>query len=1161
MQLSILLVILGLAFFSSNIYGQAASTINGTVTDPTGAVVPNAKVTLTNEANGFVRSTTSNGTGFYSAPALEVGTYTIQVEAPGFKTYEQKSVTVNVASVVRIDVKLQLGEVGQSVTVEANAIQVQADTSDISQTITSKQIANIETNGRNILQLTALVPGAASNMPDFDLPAAQFQNRSIQFNGMRSDDNNWTIDGGEAYDRGGGGILLVSPSQDAIGEFKIQTSNYGADEGNSSGGMTSMELKSGTKQFHASAWEYNRNDALDAFSYLSKQVANPKKPELRYNAYGFNVGGPVEFKSSRPKTFFFYNMEWRKLVQGGAIYNQVPTSAQFGGNMNGFGNQIYVPNTTDPNAIAKFANDGLAPNQPFPNNTIPANLIDPTVAAYLKAGYMPTPNAADGIHYFSSANTITPYREEIARFDHQFNDKLRLMGSMIYDSSTQQAPTVAWSGNTYPTVGSLETVPSWQGTVHLTDSISPNLLNEVAYTFNGNDITIENTGLWKTPTGYNTTPLFADANKINKVPGMDFNTPQYNVAMDNGNWPWQNWWRSNTWYDNVSYVHGKHSFKFGVEYQYTDKKQQIFTDTAGTYKFYGGATQGCSVPVPNGSTCKQQGGVASTGNGLADMLLGYASSFAQAQNQDFVNIINNRYDVFGMDDWRVTPRLTLNLGLRWEGLPHAYDQNDRLSNFYPSLWNPANAAQFVPNTNGVLNSSGPGFTTVPGTSLCPTAGNASCVAFYMNGIGLAGKNGVPRNLVTNHWNNIGPRLGFEYDLFGNGRTILRGGGGIFFEENAGNEEYNMGANAPFSNSSTTNNPYIETPATTWVNGAGAGKSPATPQGFTGVQANLPITDVYQFNLGIQHQLRSNMVATLGFVGNTSSHLSMTVDNNVVPLNDPDRIYMCGGTCGSTSNDPTLTNANYHRIYTGWSGINLVTDDSNSHYEGLQATVRATAYHGLSVDLAYTYSHTWDLIDGQLFNNIDNPYNPRYQYGTAGFDRRQIAVANFDYDMPFFNHSGTLARDVLGGWTVSGVGSMTTGNPITVGAPNTTGLQVTNHPNFQGPVTYQHTFQHWFAPQAFSEPGILQFGNANKSEVKGPGRDSWSISLFKDFHFTERSGFQFRAAAFNAFNHTQFTGANGSVLTGNGPTSYTGTAGQITSTAEPREFQLGAKAYF
>ena len=1143
LRIPVLLVLGFLTLLGSAAYSQGAATILGTITDPSGAVIPNAKVTLTELGTGFIRVTESNETGNFSAPELPVGQYRMKVEAQGFKTYEQMGLILNVNTVVRADAKLEVGSVGQTVTVVANSLQVQADTSDISQTITSEQIENLSTNGRNVLQLTTLVPGASSTMPDFDIPAAQWQNRSIYFNGMRQDANNWKIGGGEAYDRGGGGILLVSPSQDAIGEFKIQTSNYAADEGNSSGGMTTMELKSGTRQFHASAWEYNRNDAFDAYSYLSKQATNPKKPKLRYNAYGFNVGGPVQFRSSNPKTFFFFNMEWRKLIQGGSIFNQVPTKENFAGNMTGLGT-IYVPNTTDPNALAKFAALGLKPGDPFPNNTIPASLIDPVAKAYLDAGYMLPPNTSDGLHYFSSADTITPYREELARMDHAFNDKLRLMGHFIYDSSNQQMPIVAWTGNTYPTIGSKQVVPSWQGVVHLTHAINPNVLNEVAWNFNGNNITLDNTGLWKQPSGFKTDPLFADANKISKVPGILLRSP-YNVEMASGNWPWQNWWRSNQWRDDFSWIHGKHNFKFGFEYMYTNKKQQIFVNTAGTYTFNGNATA-ASV-----------GGQKTPGVGLADFLLGYASSFNQAQLQDFVSISNNVYDAYAIDNWRMNPRLTLNLGIRWEGLPHAYDKSNRLGNFYPYLYKPTDAAHFIPGTNGVLDTSGPGFTTVSGIAL-------SDVPFYMNGVGLAGRNGIPRSLVTNHWNNIAPRLGFEYDLTGNSRTILRGGGGVFYERNAGNEEYNMGANAPFSNSSQTNQPYLQTPAVSWLNGAGAGKSPTTPQGFTGVQANLPISIVYQYNLGLQHQLRNNMLATLGYVGNTSSHLSQTIDINTVPVDNPNRIYICGGNCGASSTDPQLTNPNYNRRYIGFSNINLVYDEGNAHYQGLQATFRATAFHDLSFDFAYTYSHAWDVIDGQLFNNINNPMNPRYDYGTAGFDRRQIAILNFNYDLPIFRSASGATRSVLGGWSVSGVSFMQTGTPVSVNAANDNlgfGGSTTNHADVNGLISYPKTFKHWFSPTSFSQPAPLMWGNAHKNIVKGPGRQQWSLSVFKDFKFNERSGFEFRAAAFNAWNHTQFTGVNASVLTGNAANPYNATAGQINAIADPRVFQFGGKLYF
>ena len=1136
------LLLLGFALLGAKAFGQGGATILGTVTDPSGAVIPNAKIMLTNAATGFIRVVESNETGNYSAPQLPVGQYEIKVEAQGFKTYEQRGITLNVSTVVRIDAKLEIGSVGQTVMVEANALQVQTDTSDISQTITSSQIEDLSTNGRNVLQLTTLVPGASSTMPDFDIPAAQWQNRSIYFNGMRQDANNWKIDGGEAYDRGGGGILLVSPSQDAIGEFKIQTSNYAADEGNSSGGMTSMELKSGTKQFHGSAWEYNRNDAFDAYSFLSKQQTNPTKPKLRYNAYGFNIGGPVEFRSSSPKTVFFYNMEWRKLIQGGSIFNQVPTESNFAGNMTGLGT-IYVPNTTDPNAISAFAAFGLHPGDPFPDNTIPAGLIDPTAKAYLHAGYMLPPNTSDGQHYFSSADTITPFREELARVDHQFNDKFRLMGHFIWDSSNQQMPRVAWANNTYPTIGSVQTVPSWQGVVHLTHAISPSLLNEVGWNVNGNNITLDNTGLWKQPSGFAATPLF-DSNSIKKIPGILLRQP-YNVEMASGNWPWKNWWRSNQWTDDLSWMHGKHNLKLGFGYMYTNKKQQIFVNTAGTYTFNGNAT------------AASLGGQGTPGVGLADFLLGFAANYNQAQLQDFVSITNNVFSGYGLDNWRITPRLTLNLGIRWEGLPHAYDTNNRLGNFYPYLYNPANAAQFIPGTNGVLNTSGPGFQFVSGIKL-------SDVPFYMNGIGLAGRNGIPRGLVTNHWNNIAPRLGFEYDLFGGGRTILRGGGGIFYERNAGNEEYNMGANPPFSNSSQTNQAYLQTPAISWLTGTGAGKSPTTPQGFTGIQGSLPITTVYQFNLGLQHQVRSNMMATLGFVGNISSHLSQTVDINTVPENNPNRLYICGGNCGASSTDPTKTNPNYNRRYIGFGGINLVQDQGNAHYEGLQATFRSTEFHNLSFDFAYTYSHAWDVIDGQLFNNLNNPMNPRYDYATAGFDRRQIAVLNFNYDIPFFRSGSGAARTMLGGWSISGVSSMQTGVPLSVNSANDNlgfGGNTTNHADLNGTISYPKTFKNWFSPTSFSQPAPLTWGNAHRNVVKGPGRQQWSLSLFKDFRFAEKSGVQFRASAFNTFNHTQFTGVNTSVLTGNSASPYNATAGQINAIADPRVFQFGAKIYF
>lgn len=919
-----LLMILGLA--CPALYAQGNGTIVGTVTDPSGAVIPNATVTITNLDNGFIRTSVTNSTGSYSVPELPPGHYGVRVAATGFKTYQRKDINLHVSNTVRVDVPLQVGAVGQSVTVEANAIQVQADTSDISQTITSNQIETLGTNGRNVLQLAALAPGASSNMPDFDSPAAQFQNRSIYFNGMRQDANNWQIDGGEAYDRGGGGIFLVSPSQDAIAEFTTQTSNYAADEGESSGGMTSMELKSGTKQFHGSAWEYDRNDALDAFQYFQKHAEHPKKAELRYNVFGFNVSGPVEFKSSNPKTFFFFNMEWRREINGGSIFNTVPTAAEFAGNESANG-KIYVPMTTDPNAINKFAADNLQPGQEFPNDTIPSNLINANAAAYIKAGVVLPPNSSDGVHYVSSANTATYYREEIGRVDEQINDKLHLMGHFIWDSSTQAAPTVAWTGNTYPTIGSLENVPSWQGVVRLTYSIRPNMLNEIAYNENGNNITLGNSGLISaSKANWNPAPLFSGVNVTGKLPSVNVSGGNNGFSMSTGNWPWQNWWRSNQIKDDFSWTQGTHNMKFGFAYMFTNKKQQIFVNTAGNYDFNGSAT-GCSVKSDPTYCASNTNGV-----GLADFLLGDADNFNQPELQDAVSITNLAPDAYAPDNWRIAKQLTLNLGVRWEGLPHAYDTNNRLSNFYPALYNPADVPEFLDSTSGAMNTSGPGFTTVSGIKL-------SNVPFYMNGIGLAGRNGIPRGLVDNHWANIAPRVGFAWDVLGNGNTVLRGGFGIFYERNAGNEEYNMGTNPPFVNTGSTFNPYLDTPAVAWTNGQGAGKAPTTPQGVTGVQKTLPISATYQYNLGIQHQFRSNMVGTVGFVGNTESHLSQTVDVNTLPQNDiADRTKVCGSSCGGlrvASTRTTTVNSSASRAST-WSRMKVTRTMSRCRPPSAQA---------------------------------------------------------------------------------------------------------------------------------------------------------------------------------------------------------------------------------
>ena len=348
---------------------------------------------------------------------------------------------------------------------------------------------------------------------------------------------------------------------------------------------------------------------------------------------------------------------------------------------------IHVPNTTDPAAIARFAQYGLTPGQNFPNNIIPAGLLNANSTALLKAGLFPGPNTPTG-RYYASVPNRTNYREETVRIDHQVGSKLALMGSLIYDNGVQSQAPPLWAGGTYDTAGSVMSVPSWAGVVRATYTISPNLLNEASFNYNGNNLDINDVGLYQKPSGY-TVPNFFQANKDNKLPGISIGSP-YNISYTPGWWPWVNTWRSWQGKDDLSWNHGKHNLKFGGAYMYTHKWQQFQLNAGGQFNFNNSAT----------------------GNGFADFMLGFASSYSEPASVDFVHISNKTYILYAMDDWRVSSRLTLNLGIRWEGLPHAYDSEDTASNFYPNLYDPKQAATFLPS--GALDTNGPGFTTVSG---------------------------------------------------------------------------------------------------------------------------------------------------------------------------------------------------------------------------------------------------------------------------------------------------------------------------------------------------------------------------------------------------------------------------------------------------------------
>jgi hypothetical protein len=1152
---------------TSQAFGQNA-TIVGTVTDPSGAAVANATVTITHVETGKVFHLTSNTDGQYVAPDLPIGHYNVKVEAAGFKVAEQKGIVLQVGDRTRLDYQMAVGGASETVTVEANAVRVQTDSGEVSNVITDQQLAQISVNGRSIYQLAALTPGASSQINNFvNTPVGGDNN--VEFNGLRQNHNIYLLDGGEDDDRGGAGGMSIAPSTDAIAEFRALTSNYSADYGLSSAATMTMVLKSGTNTLHASAWEFNRNDAFDARGFFNP--APDKIAKLRLNVFGFNVGGPVTFgklyNPDKKRTFFFYNMEWRKLIQGVISNGQtVPDPATYGGQFSSAlaATALHTPCTNqvggNPGIVAAYAAAGLtlstpdaatgacdtknghaAVLQPFTGNKIPTSLLSGNAQALLAAGIFPAPTS--GNTFNSPATTPTNLKEEIVRIDHNFTSKFSVFGHFVAEQVTQGYAISQWNGANVPTVGDTFGNPSYSAVIHTTYTISPTLLNEVSFNYNGNRISIlpfAATGLkgLGIPSGFTAPRLFTGPNNLNRFPNIDLNGST-GTHVEIGSWPWNNKADDYQIRDDVSITRGAHQLKFGGSWALYKKVQDLFGTTEGSYGFDG----------------------TFTGNDFADMLLGYAKSYNELAVQDHGFWNNVSWAAYAQDNWRVNRRLTLNLGLRWDGVPHTYEANDRMGNFYPSLYDPAKAATF--NSNGTICSgpADPGCTAVsPGLGTSPNPILAG-VPLYLNGIGIPEKNGAPKGLVNNHWAAFGPRLGLAYDLSGSGKTVVRGGFGLMYERIQGNDMYDAGPNIPFSLNVGLQSVSLSNPGISLATGNLANR-PINPADITGLAVNnykLPAS--YQYSVGVQRQLNAKSVLTIAYVGNQNRHQSDRSEYNL-PSQSALPAIINGGQYSTAPGLP----------YSGFHSIRLTATEANTHYNALQIDLNSQVGRDLQLRAFYTLSRAEDPSNGGSgggdLNNVSNPYlGWRYDIGPSGFDRTHVAVVNFIYDIPLFrSNQSRLLKATVGGWQVSGIVTMESGLPLNIGISGNQGgnglPNATNRPDLVGKVSYpqsavpgkQQGIQ-YIDPSAFALPALGAFGNLGHNALRARGRDNWNLSLFKNFVFSETRGsrLEFRVETFNIWNHTQFHDVSNNFQSSN--------FGQFTSAFDPRILQLGAKLYF
>ena len=1195
------------------VWGQDNATIDGNVVDSTGAVVANATVTLIDNGTGVKREASANSVGAFHFGNLGAGTYTMNATAKGFQNYTKSGIEVHVAQHLEENAALTVGSESQTVSVEADALQVQTETSEVSTLISGEQVRQLATNGRNIVQLAAFGLGVSSQLAAFGGIDALTSSNGMSFNGQRTTHNVYLIDGAEQNDRGCGGCFMNLPSQDAIGEFQTLGSNYSADYGIGSGGTITMMIKSGQRKYHGTLYEFNRNTDYNANDYFLKQANPPKgRPTFQLNEPGGNIGGPVfiphVYDEAKNRTFFFVNEEWRKLIQGSA---PSVTNTIWGSNFPTLGQDyIYTPQSSAvpmvPNLplntgyTALETGLGLTPGSPFPAGAttgtyrIPLALVDQNMVRELNSGVFPHPNTkcvgpgGTCEQIVVSINQPENIREDVVRIDHSINSKFQLMGHYLHDAMTKTFFPPLWAGG-QPTVGTVMANPSYTAAIKLTQTYSSSVLNETAFYYSGNKINltpIPGAGVsiaqpsgWNSTTGTNTygtatTSLFptsdqaglnhAFAPKAPLMPAIAMSgtlgatyTPSY--------YPWKNGYEGFQYRDDFSWIKGRHQFKFGFSLLHDYKNQELQAETMGRASF-------------------SQNNFAK--DSVVNAVLGLEDSWNQLEYLYGKHWVNNNYSGYAIDNWHYNSRLTLNLGLRFDGLPHAWERYNKFANFVPSTYNTTLPNPL--NTDGTLNTAQ--LTSYPGVS--PTGGNES---FYLNGINEARVNGFARGNVKNYYYTWQPRIGFTYDLSGSGKTVLRAGVGVFYERVQGNDVYNAALNPPFAYQPVPTNVFFSNPSTSITTGQTSHN--LFPSGLTTIKYTYPPPGTMDWSFGIQHQVAPSIVATVQYVGSVGWDQNNDRQINTLPLtNNSSSPWSTSNPGGPNYNAVTSTDprwlggpstnnytdryanqsgkilVNQLRMYQGFSSIKQEENETNSHYHSLQAGVRFENKWGLTSQLAYTYSHLIDSATGDL-GVIPNPFNAHYGKGSGSYDRRQIFNMSYVYSLPFGKHTSNLAaKEIIGGWGISGATVFEAGLPINIAytGPDTLGLgsggstgEVTNRPNLVAPVTYTKKQAAWFSTSSYQDPVAPWFGGPNqgfgaagKDKVVGPGLNNTNLTLSKNIALSGREngmGIELRFESFNTFNKAQFSGFN--------TNNHDGNFGQVTSIVSPRILELGGRFHF
>ncbi len=1112
------------------------------VKDPSGAAVAGAKVVVTNEGTGFERRVSTNETGFYTATNLAPGYYTVSVEAAGFKTFTKTRNKLEAALPLAVNVDLTVGQLTETINVEASVAQLNTETATVGKTVEQIQIQNMSLNGRNPIFLALLKPGVRGGMLNgfsFGLSSGGFT-----INGGRSQDSLITFDGAVGIRTRANGTSVGTADVDTIQEVQVLTANYGAEYGRSGSGQIRMVTRSGGTEFHGALYEYFRNSQLDANSWSRNQNADTNfAAPFRYNQFGYNIGGPViipkVFNTNRDKLFFLWSQEWVRYRRESTSYQRVPTALMREGNFS---------ELLDPSNIfysgAKVIKDP-ATGQPFGGNVIPPSQTSPNGLAFLRTYPMPTGAYQGNNNWYKVRPNWQNQRKDMISID--FNPVQNHMFRFRHSIYSYTALDAFRSGFDYAITDWNR--PNKTASLSHTWTLSPTMINEFLASASVDRVYIgvdrEGERYLRSRPGITYPYIFPEKKEIyDKVPTIVI--PNVGT-VDGGPYPSSSTGPIYQLSNNFTKIHSNHTFKFGVLFERSGQNDFDQINVSG---------------VPGG-TNNQNGRFEfadsyASGIGLANAALGMFSKYAEIGPRAFTPYRSHMFEFFGQDSWRVTEKLKLELGARATWMNGYYKSLwGNIAVFRPDKYDPSKAVVQDPATGIVLSGDRFNGVVIPGKSF-PDAGRGRVPAIDSGEYDRLLSGGSPYPAPNQF--DVMPRLGLAYQL--TGKQVIRAGFGGFMSRPGVYDSVFLGGNPPWQPMVSVSNGIADNP--------GGASTVAFPQFFMTIDPAYKIPRAYNWNISYQRNLPFETTIEIGYVGTTSNYLSRERDLNQLPTGTlflPENL---------DANGKQKYNTEYMKPYKGFANIPMLEQSGRSTYNGLQIEANRRFKSGLSYGVAYTYSKAMDNNSGPRDGFID-VYNQQLNWGKASNDTRHIAVLNFIWEMPFFNSSSSrLVRAALGGWQISGVTQFQTGTPISIArSDDYLGIGSTNSKtwNLNGTTTlpkqfsnvgpdgkYTNDTNYYFMPTVNGQPwatkpanGTLPNQNRNSIDFNNVGSQNWNLTLFKQFRMTERQAVQFRMEAFNWPNHPNWSGVS------TNPTSAT--FGKVTGKSSERNLQLSLRYSF